>query len=58
LTVGCGLLKEKRGIFDMTSADLELEVWKRVIRGVFGDVVYGTLETVVKRELSKQGEGK
>ena len=31
----------------------ELEMWKRVIRGALGDIVYRSLETVVKRELAK-----
>jgi SH3-like domain-containing protein len=31
----------------------ELEMWKRVIKGALGSIVYGTLEQVVKRELAK-----
>ncbi len=35
------------------SAQKELEMWKKVIRGALGDIVYRSLETVVKRELAK-----
>ncbi len=38
----------------MPSAERELAVWKRVCRGAFGEIVYATLEKVVKRELSKE----
>jgi len=34
-------------------AAIELEVWKRVVKGAMGDVVYATIERVVQRELAK-----
>jgi hypothetical protein len=36
------------------SAERELAVWKRVIKGAFGSIVYATLEKVVTRELDKE----
>ena len=38
-------------------ASRELEVWKRVIRGSFGEIVYGTIDKVVKREIAKEETG-
>jgi hypothetical protein len=38
----------------MVSAERELAIWKRVVRGALGEIVYATLERIVKRELSKE----
>lgn len=34
----------------------ELAMWKKVVKGALGDVVYGTIEKVVQRELAKEGQ--
>lgn len=38
----------------MASSELELAVWKRVIKGSLGNTVLATLEKVVARELEKE----
>jgi hypothetical protein len=37
-----------------TESDLELAVWKRVVRSVLGEVAYATLAEIVARDLSKR----
>ncbi|MGA2785260.1 MAG: hypothetical protein ABSF09_11240 [Candidatus Bathyarchaeia archaeon] len=40
----------------MVSEDVELELrmWKQVVRNVLGETAYHTLENIVKRELTKE----
>ena len=34
--------------------ELELRLWKQVVRNVLGETAYHTLESIVKRELAKE----
>ncbi|HMK83968.1 MAG TPA: hypothetical protein VK503_09640 [Candidatus Bathyarchaeia archaeon] len=36
--------------------ELELRIWKKVIKNVLGEVPYNTLENIVNRELAKESK--
>ncbi|MGA2785232.1 MAG: hypothetical protein ABSF09_11100 [Candidatus Bathyarchaeia archaeon] len=36
--------------------ELELRMWKQVIKSVLGEVPYKTLENIVNRELTKEAK--
>ena len=36
------------------NVELELRMWKQVIKNVLGETPYHTLESVVKREIAKE----
>lgn len=38
---------------EISAAERELAVWKRVVKGALGPIVFATLEKVVARELAK-----
>jgi len=39
-----------------TLLELELRMWKKVIKSVLGEVPYKTLENIVNRELAKEAK--
>jgi len=50
------ILRVLEYLISETLLDLELRMWKKVIKSVLGEVPYKTLENIVNRELAKEAK--